>query len=89
MLTNFRRIDKNGLLPGRGFVINSPLPEQQDYKCRTKFNAQGLGGMGTLGIYRGMVIKLSLNNYLKFDGCRIAQGSYKLKFISCHFRTLF
>ena len=29
--------------------------------------------MGTLGIYQNIVIKLSLNNYLRFDGCKIAQ----------------
>ena len=74
MLTNSRSIDKNGLPPGRGFVTNSLPPEQQDYKCWTKFNAQGLGGMGTLGIYRGMVIKLSLNNYLRFDGCKLLKA---------------
>ena len=32
-----------------------------------------VGGMGTLGIYQSIVIKLSLNNYLRFDGCRIAE----------------
>ena len=44
MLTNSRRIDTNGLPPDRGFLTNSPLPDQQDYKCQTKFNAQGWGG---------------------------------------------
>ena len=46
MLTNSRRIDTNGLPPDRGFQTNSPLPDQQDYKCQTKFNAQGGGGGG-------------------------------------------
>ena len=48
MLTNSRRIDTNGLPPDR-----------QDYKCQTKFNAQGWEGggrIGALGIYRGIVI---------------------------------
>ena len=45
-LTNSRRIDTNGLPLDRGFLTNSPLPDQQDYKCRTKFNAQGWGGGG-------------------------------------------
>ena len=40
---------------------------------------RGWGGMGTLGIYQGMVIKLSLNNYLRFDGYKIAQVSYKIQ----------
>ena len=46
MLTNnySRRIDTNGLPPDRGFLTNSPLPDQQDYKCQAKFNAQGWGG---------------------------------------------
>ena len=44
MLNNSGRIDTNGLPPDKGFLTNSPLPDQQNYKCRTKFNAQGLGG---------------------------------------------
>ena len=46
----------------------------------------GRGGeVGTLGIYRGMVMKLSLNNYLTFDGCKIAQVRGK---IEVHFHLL-
>ena len=69
-----------------GFLTNSPLPDQQDYKYWTIFSAEGWGGgVGTLGIYRGMVMKLSLNNYLRFDGCKIAQVRGK---IEVHFHLL-
>ena len=45
MLNNSGRIDTNGLPPDRGFLTNSPLPDQQDYKCRTKFTeCPGAGG---------------------------------------------
>ena len=81
MLTNSRRIDTNGLPLDRGFLSNSQLPDQQDYKCRPR----GGGGIGTLGIYLGMVIKLSLNNYLRFDSCKIVQVRGQIK---VHFHLL-
>ena len=41
--------------------------------------------MGTLGIYQSIVIKLSLNNYLRFDGCKIAEVRGQ---IEVHFHLL-
>ena len=46
----------------------------------------GDGGMGTLGIYQSIVIKLSLNNYLRFDGCKIAQVRGQIE-VHFHLRT--
>ena len=81
IMCNSRRIDTNGQpWIDSGFLTNSPLPDQQDYKYWTIFSAEGWGGgVGTLGIYRGMVMKLSLNNYLRFDGCKIAQVRGKIE----------
>ena len=85
MLTNSRRTDK-WPTPGRGFLTNSPAPDQQDYKFLTKFNAQGLGEWACLEFTKAyMVIKLSLNNYLRFDGRKIAQVRGQ---IEVHFHLL-
>ena len=75
MLTNSRRTDKWPTPRQRFFdKFNSPAPDQQDYKFLTKFNAQGLGEWACLEFTKAyMVIKLSLNNYLRFDSCKIAQ----------------
>ena len=45
----------------------------------------GGGGIGVLEIYRGMVIKINLNNYLRFDSCKIAQVRGQ---IEVHFHLL-
>ena len=43
----------------------------------------GVGGMDTLGFTEAYIIKLSLNNYLRCDSCKIAHYKLedKLKFI--------
>ena len=84
MLTSSRRIDTNGLPPDRGFLTNFPLPDQQDYKCWTKFNAQGWGGggIGALGIYRGMVIIAFFEQFISdLTVVKLLKLEDKLKFV--------
>ena len=85
MLTaSSRRIDKCPT-PGQRFSDKFPTARKTRLQMPDKIKCPwgGVGWDGHTSIYRGLIIKLSLNNYLRCDSCKIAHYKLedKLKFI--------